>query len=77
MKFLVFQHYAARHNQIAVCNLLLSAGANVNAQTATGLVTPLHRAAYCGHTSIMELLLQHGADAALCDADGETTLHKV
>lgn len=29
-----------------------------------------------GHTQVVTLLLKHGADAALQDADGETPLHK-
>jgi len=56
--------------------LLLEAGAPVNQQTAAGGATALHRAAYMGHGAIISLLLSHGADAMLQDADGETPLHK-
>ena len=45
--------------------------------TRTGHVTALHRAAYCGHCSVIQLLLKFGALTSLCDADGKTALHKV
>ncbi|KAH0623079.1 hypothetical protein JD844_031008, partial [Phrynosoma platyrhinos] len=53
----------------------LKRGALCNAQTHGG-ATPLHRAAYCGHTDIAELLLAHGADPAAIDDEGKTSLHK-
>ena len=31
-------------------------GAGVNAQTESGRATPLHRAAYMGHTDVVKLL---------------------
>jgi len=69
-------HYASRHNHTEVCSLLLSSGANVNAQTLTGHVTALHRAAYCGHCDVIKLLLRHGADISQRDVDGQTAIHK-
>ena len=48
----------------------------MNAQTPGG-VTPLHRAAYCGHVEVAKLLLKHGGDAGYVDSDGRTALHKV
>lgn len=59
-----------------MCELLLHYGACANSQTHGG-ATALHRAAYCGHTSITKLLLKHGADPGLTDDDGSTPLHKV
>lgn len=38
-------HYAARNGHYQACELLLNAGADVNAVTATGGVTSLMRAA--------------------------------
>ena len=45
--------------------------------TCTGGATPLHRAAYSGHTDIAQLLINSGADVRLVDSDGKTALHKV
>ena len=59
-----------------VCRVLLSSGSKVNAQTPGG-VAPLHRAAYCGHGGVVKVLLQAGADVALQDGDGRSSLHKV
>ena len=56
--------------------MLLTAGADANAKTRSGLVTPLHRAAYCGHLKVVQLLLQHKADPTMCDSDGQNPLHK-
>ena len=38
--------------------------------------TPLHIAAVRGNQGIVDLLLEHGADPSLRDADGNTPLHK-
>ncbi|MBN3300419.1 PP16A phosphatase, partial [Amia calva] len=52
-----------------VVRALLAAGARVNACDSE-LWTPLHAAATCGHTSLVELLVQHGADLLAVNADG-------
>lgn len=41
-------HYAARKGSVRLCQVLLSAGASVNATTRAGAATPLHRAAMTG-----------------------------
>lgn len=69
-------HYAARSGCREVCQLLLDFGANVNACTRSGNVTPLQRAAYSGHVDVVKLLLKHGAAVCLQDSDGKTSLHK-
>lgn len=48
----------------------------MDVQTTAGQSTALHRAAYCGHLAVVQLLLQHGANPLLVDADGLTALHK-
>ena len=60
-----------------ICELLLRCGASPNMQTHSGCVTPLHRAAYCGHCHIVELLVNHCADPMITDADGKLPIHKV
>lgn len=42
-------HYAARNGHLIACEKLLSGGANVNACTRSGGVTPLIRAALMGN----------------------------
>ncbi|KAG7672113.1 putative Ankyrin repeat domain-containing protein 39 [Nannochloris sp. 'desiccata'] len=61
---------------MAIVKVLIEAGAAVNAATTAGGATPLHRAAYAGHTNIVEVLLHSGASLHLADADGQTALYK-
>ncbi|PNH01818.1 Ankyrin repeat domain-containing protein 39 [Tetrabaena socialis] len=49
-------HYAARGGRLEAVELLLSSGADVNAQTRGMGATPLHRAAMQGHASVVEAL---------------------
>ena len=49
----------------------------MNAQTKSGKVSSLHRAAYSGHVSVVNLLIKYGADPRLCDSDGQIPLHEV
>ncbi|KAK1795649.1 hypothetical protein P4O66_001144 [Electrophorus voltai] len=49
--------------------VLLSRGASVNAQD-NELWTPLHAAATCGHTGLVRILIQHGADLLAVNSDG-------
>ena len=53
-------YIASRSGFYDMCELLLEKGAYINEVQSTGS-TPLHGAAYYGHTEIVELLLQHGA----------------
>lgn len=53
---------------------LLGANANINAQHCHGL-TPLHCAAYYGHTKIISTLLFTNADVSIRANDGCTPLH--
>jgi len=53
--------------------LLLQHGANPNIPGGSGQnQTPLHDAAYLNKSSIVELLLTHGADVNARNADGKT-----
>ena len=53
-------HMAARLNSVRVCQLLLSAGADINAASKDGS-TPLHEAAEQAHEDVIKLLVAHGA----------------
>ena len=59
-----------------VLQLLIEEGrANVNQERKLGLVTPLCLAATLGHTSIVQLLLQHDANLYKDSTGGRTALH--
>lgn len=62
---------AAIYGQYEVCDLLLRAGAQVDAQSRGGL-TALMGAARSGHLHIAQLLLRHGADCRLQNRFRET-----
>jgi ankyrin repeat protein len=73
---------------LAIVRMLLERGANPNAQlffrpknvrgsTNTRGSTPLIRAATNGDLEVVNLLLEHGADAALYMADRQTPIHAV
>jgi len=53
--------------------LLLFWGANVNARDDMGR-TALHRAAGCGMTRVVEILLEKGAGKGVTDFTGKTAL---
>jgi ankyrin repeat protein len=59
-----------------VCKILLLSGANPDSLTRAGKASPLHRAAYAGHSDIVKILAEHGAKLDLVDIDGQTALHK-
>ncbi len=66
-------HYAVYYNQEAALELLLAAGADVNAADKTGM-TPLHVAALMGKKSTL-WLLAHGADMEKRDVFGDRPSH--
>ncbi|XP_013378957.1 cortactin-binding protein 2-like [Lingula anatina] len=69
-------HEATREENVGWLQQLLTAGkCEINEQAWDGN-TPLHEAAWCGHTQCVKLLLQHGADTTMRDRDGRTPLHE-
>src|SRR5258708_3548826 len=50
-------HWAAFHDDLAMVNLLLSAGANVKAATREGAITPLFLACTNGNAPVIEALI--------------------
>ena len=55
-------HLAGQKGHVAIVELLLAKGANINSGDLTKDVTPLMIAARAGNTDIVELLLRRGAD---------------
>lgn len=67
-------HLAAGCRHFGATQLLLEAGADVQAADSQGCV-PLHAAAEQGDTSVLQLLLDHGADVCAATVRGRTALH--
>jgi ankyrin repeat protein len=63
-------YFAAVGGRIKTAEILLERGADINA--GAGGNTPLHGAAWLGHTEMVRWLLKHGADPALLDFKGRT-----
>lgn len=64
---------AARQGRLAVLRLLLEQGATAAADgTSRDTPTALMQAAEAGQQEAVALLLEHGADPALCDPEGRT-----
>ncbi|KJW07182.1 ankyrin repeat family protein [Orientia tsutsugamushi str. UT144] len=64
-------HYAIRANHLEVASLLLTYGADPNAQDMHGL-TPFHSAFWEGRLEFIKLLLKNGANPNLADNHGAT-----
>ena len=62
-------HFAAREGQIEAAEMLLAAGAELDAVAADGK-TPLNLAIYNGHYDLAEFLVDYGADLNTADAAG-------
>lgn len=65
--------WAAANGQVRAADLLLHAGADVNAGFVGGR-TPLIAAAACGHPLTVKILLDHGANPNLATEQGTTAL---
>lgn len=69
-------HLAASSNGHAeIIQLLVDAGADINAVTDDGR-TPLMQAAIQGHVDCVKTLLRNKADASIKDADGKMPVEK-
>lgn len=62
-------HQCCIDDFVDIVQCLLDAGACVNACDSE-LWTPLHAAATCGHTGLVQILIQAGADLLVVNADG-------
>jgi ankyrin repeat protein len=64
--------YACSNGQLAVVEYLLDLGLDVNVRLQDG-ATGMHLAAYLGHTELVRLLLQRGADRTIRDVKFDST----
>ncbi len=58
-----------------MCKFLIEQGAEINKKGGESIATPLQWAAQRCHYYTVHLLLQHGADPLITDAQGYNTLH--
>ncbi|KAF4555667.1 DHHC palmitoyltransferase-like protein 3 [Elsinoe fawcettii] len=70
-------HWAAINGHYALCHFLLQAGADVNAKGGDAVATPVLWASRKCQLDVVNLLLQHGADALITDDAGYNLLHCV
>jgi ankyrin repeat protein len=67
-------HWAATNGDVAMTQMLLSAGANVRATTRLGGITALHLASQGGQAQVAAALIAAGAEPNLATALGATPL---
>ncbi|HEY0931628.1 MAG TPA: ankyrin repeat domain-containing protein [Gemmatimonas sp.] len=69
-------HWAAQRGDAGAAQMLVYAGARVDAVTRNGNYTPLHLAARGGRSGVVKILLQNGASTtAATTSGGATALH--
>ena len=68
-------HWAAENGQKELADVLVFAGANLEAATRLGGFTPLMVASRAGHAGIVRLLADAGANLEATTETGETALH--
>jgi predicted LPLAT superfamily acyltransferase len=69
-------HWAADLGNVELAQVLIAAGANVQATTRLGAFTPLHIAGENGDAALVKVLLAAGANPrAASDLGGETPMH--
>ena len=67
-------HWAAYRDDLEMAKLLLAAGANVQAATREGGITPLLMACQNGNAAMIDALLKAGADSNAVKTNGTTPL---
>lgn len=67
-------HLAASSGSIGAASLLISLGADIEAQDSHGQ-TAIHKCAYGNSVDVLKLLLSEGADSGKADKEGRTTWH--
>ena len=68
-------HWAAMRSDLELADMLLYAGAHLEATTRLGRHTPLHVAGRSGRAPVVRALLEAGADPHARTASGATPLH--
>ncbi|PKL51291.1 MAG: hypothetical protein CVV42_00130 [Candidatus Riflebacteria bacterium HGW-Riflebacteria-2] len=68
-------HIAVINGHLRIVNVLINAGAEVNATDKLKRLTPLHYAAFHNYPRIMLFLLSRRADHSMADSDGNQPLH--
>jgi ankyrin repeat protein len=68
-------HRAARTGNLAMAELLIGAGANLEAETRLGEHTPLHVASASGRSGVVAVLVAAGANVNALTTTGATPLH--
>ena len=68
-------HWAAMKGRHDVADVLIAAGAELEAGTRLGGHTPLHVASRAAHAPLVDALLEAGADAGATTSTGATALH--
>ena len=67
--------YAAEKGDLQMARCAIEAGARVDASKEYNKRTPLFLASAHGHTDIVRLLIDQGADVSLKDVNGDNPLH--